>query len=173
MTFHNLFAYAWRCFKRTREYEILFTSDMEALRMMLALGSIYTGAQFALWPVPVFPTALQLIQGTGRHTYSLMAEIGPEWAWGWAMMAQGVLAYNSLRTRTYNKFRLWFDAALGSILWITAVACCYFAYFPSNYDVLAWRIPKIMGMEAIASGFMAVILIRYAATDRMKNGDRV
>jgi hypothetical protein len=141
--------------------------------MMLALGSIYTGLQFALWPVGVFPTEVQMLSGGGRHTYALMAQIAPEWVWGWLMIAQGVLAYNSLRTRTYNALRLWFDAALGATIWLTAVACCYFAYWPSNNDLSIWRIPKIMGMEAVASLFMLVIVIRYTFTEKKKNGERV
>lgn len=141
--------------------------------MMLALGSIYTGLQFALWPINVFPDLAQLSNGTGRHTYALMAQIAPEWAWGWAMIAQGVLAYHSLRTRTYNTIRLWCDAALGATIWITAVACCYFAYWPANNDLSLWRIPKIMGMEAISSLFMLIVVIRYTFTEKKKNGERV
>ena len=169
MKFSNPFC----CFKQTREYEILFRSDLEGLRMMLALGSIYTGMQFALWPIEVFPTAQQLANGTGRHTYALMAQIAPEWAWGLAMMAQGCLAYHSLRTRTYNVIRLWGVAALGATRWLTAVTCCYFSYWPGISDVDDWRIPKIMGMEAIASVFMLVIVIRYTCTEKKKNGERV
>jgi hypothetical protein len=156
----------------TREYEILFRSDLEGLRMMLALGSIYTGIEFALWPVSVFPTAAQLAVGEGRHTYALMAELAPEWVWGWAMILQGGISYHSLHTRTYTAARLWCDAALGAFIWVTAVMCCYFAYWPSDNNLMLWRIPKIMGMEAVASVFMIIIVIRYTFTEKKKNGIR-
>lgn len=159
--------------KHTREYEILFRSDLEGLRMMLAIGSVWTGFHFAFWPINVFPDAAQIANGGGRHTYALMAQIAPEWVWGLAMMAQGSLAYHSLRTRTYNALRLWFDAAFGATIWITAVACCYFAYWPTNGDLSLWRVPKIMGMEAVGSLFMLVIVIRYTFTEKKKNGERV
>lgn len=142
--------------------ELIFKSDMNAVRLMLSLGTIVTGVQFALWPINVFPDPAQIANGGGRHTYALMAQLAPEWAWGWAMMAQGFLMLHSLVFKVFNRLRLWFDAALGALIWNTAVLCCYFAYWPGEFNLAAWRIPKIMGMEWIAALTTLVVLYRYS-----------
>jgi hypothetical protein len=159
----------WFRFKRRLHY-LVMGSDMNALRLMLALGTIATGLQFAIWPVDVFPTAAQIANGGGRHTYVLMAQIAPEWAWGWAFTAQGVLMLHSLFFGVFNKLRLWMDAALGALLWNTAVLCCYFAYWPGDGNIALWRIPKIMGMEWIAALTTLVVLYRYSIPEKNKNG---
>jgi len=95
-----------------RLYDIVFRSDLVAIRLVLAVGAVLIGLGF-LWPVPVFPTAAQLAAGTGRHTYALMAQMAPEWMWGTAFFVQGIIMLWCLLIDYHNKYLLWIDACFG------------------------------------------------------------
>lgn len=149
---------AW---SHTRLYSVLFRSDLVALRLTLGMGSIFTGLGF-LWPVPTFPTEAQILSGQGRHTYVLMAQIAPEYIWGCLFLLQGLTMMYCLVRNYHSRFMLWCDAALGAILWCTAVIACYAAYWKGWGNLFTYRPPAIMGME-VAGAFMSLIIfIRYS-----------
>ena len=145
---------------RYRIYDLAFQSDLKAIRLMLGLGAMFIGLGF-LWPVPVFPTEAQLLAGTGRHTYSLMAKIAPEWLWGIMFFFQGTVMLWSLMLDYRNKALLWFDACLGSILWTVAIGACYLAYWPGFSNLLSYRPPAIMGGEVAAALASWWVFVRY------------
>lgn len=146
-------------FKR-RMYDLAFESDLKAIRLMLGLGAVFIGLGF-LWPVEVFPTATQLASGTGRHTYSLMAQIAPEGVWGTAFFGQGVLMLWSLLCNYRNKVLLWCDACFGSVLWTVAIGACYLAYWPGIENIMSYRPPAIMGGEVATALSSWWVFVRY------------
>lgn len=151
-----------------RIYDLAFQSDLIAVRILLGLGALLIGLGF-LWPVPVFPTPDQLIAGTGRHTYSLMAKIAPEWVWGMSFFSQGALMLWSLVKNYRNRYLLWMDACFGSLLWTTAIGACYLAYWPGLENWASYRPPAIMGGEVAAALASWWVFVRYHCEDT-KNG---
>lgn len=143
-----------------RMFTLAFESDLKAIRFMLGLGAVFIGLGF-LWPVPVFPTPAQLLAGTGRHTYALMAQIAPEWLWGVSFLLQGVVMLWSLILDYRNKFLLVADACFGSILWTVAIGACYLAYWPGIDHISTYRPPAIMGGEVAAALASWWVFVRY------------
>ena len=139
---------------------LAFTSDLKAIRLMLGMGAVFIGLGF-LWPVPVFPTAEQLATGTGRHTYSLMAQMAPEWLWGISFLVQGSLMLWSLVLDYRNRLLLWLDACFGSLLWSLAIGACYLAYWSGFENIMSYRPPAIMGGEVAAALASWWVLVRY------------
>lgn len=146
-------------------YDLAFESDLKAIRFMLGLGALLIGLGF-LWPVPVFPTEAQLTAGTGRHTYTLMAQMAPEWVWGTAFLLQGLIMTWSLILDYRNKYLLWFDACFGSLLWTLAIGACYLAYWPGVDNFMSYRPPAIMGGEVAAALASWWVFVRYNIGDR-------
>lgn len=153
-----------------RLYDIVFRSDLVAIRLVLAVGAILIGMGF-LWPVPVFPTAAQLAAGTGRHTYALMAQMAPEWMWGTAFFVQGIIMLWCLLIDYHNRYLLWIDACFGSLLWTLAVGACYLAYWQGFDNLMAYRPPAIMGGEVAAAAASWWCFVRYSCgSDRRGRG---
>ena len=152
---------------KSRLHRLLFKSDLEAIRFTLALGAIFIGLGF-LWPVDTFPTATQIASGGGRHTYALMAQMMPEWAWGWAFLTQGSVMMHSLITETYSKRLLWLDAFFGTCLWTVSITACYLAYWQGWENLAQYRPPAIMGGEVSAALASWWVFVRYNCGD--KNG---
>lgn len=140
--------------------DILFRSDTRLTRLMLASGAIVVALGFA-WPVHIFPTFEQLALGQGRHTYSLMAQIAPEWAWATAFGIQGTVMLYSVLSNKQSKTTLWLDAALGALIWTVAVLACYLAYWRGFDRIMEYRPPAIMGGEAIEMMAAWLIFLRY------------
>ena len=145
---------------RNRLIRLLFRSDLEATRFTLSLGAIFIGLGF-LWPVSVFPTEAQLAAGTGRHTYALMAQIMPEWAWGLAFTTQGCVMLYSLLRNSYTCRLLWLDAGLGCLLWTVSIGACYAAYWQGWANLMLYRPPAIMGGEVAAALASWWVFVRY------------
>lgn len=145
---------------KARLANLAFASDLKAIRLTLSLGTIFIGLGF-LWPAQVFPTAEQLVSGTGRHTYSLMAQMAHEGVWGSAFLLQGLVMLWSLIMDYHNKYLLWLDAAFGAVLWTLAVGACYLAYWPGFANILSYRPPAIMGGEVAAAMASWWVFIRY------------
>lgn len=138
--------------------------DLEGTRFTLAFGAIFIGLGFA-WPVAVFPTAAQIAAGQGRSTYSIMAQIAPEWAWAAAFLLQGVVMLCSLLADCRNKYLFLFDAIFGCALWTTAISACYLAYWPGVEHMMEYKPPAIMGGELAAVLASWWVLVRYAYND--------
>ena len=145
---------------KNRLYRLLFRSDLEATRFTLAFGAIFIGLGF-LWPVDTFPTAAQISAGSGRHTYALMAQMMPEWAWGLAFLTQGIVMLQSLVTGNYNCRLLWLDAFFGMVLWTVSISACYLAYWNGFANIMTYRPPAIMGGEVAAAMASWWVFIRY------------
>lgn len=154
-----------------RFHALLFRSDLNATRLMLALGAIFIGLGFA-WPTPIFPTPEMIAAGQGRHTYALMAQIAPEWAWSTAFMVQGSLMLWSLMANVRNRWLLWLDAALGVVIWTVAVGACYLAYWRGFANILDYRPPAIMGGEVAAVLAQWWVFVRYHFDDARTGQDR-
>ena len=150
---------------RDRLHNLMFKTDLEATRLTLALGAIFIGLGFA-WPVHVFPSAAQIAAGSGRHTYALMAQMMPEWAWAMAFLTQGSLMLHSLLTETYNKRLLWLDAFFGMVLWTVSISACYLAYWNGFANIMQYRPPAIMGGEVAAALASWWVFIRYNCGDK-------
>ena len=155
--------------------DLVFRSDLKATRFTLALGAIFIGLGFA-WPVQIFPSAEQIAAGNGRHTYALMAQIAPEWAWSAAFLLQGSVMLFSLLSGYRSRALLWLDAAFGVVLWTLAIGACYLAYWRGFGRIAEYRPPAIMGGEVAAVLAQWWVFVRYHITkddprDR-RTGDR-
>ena len=150
---------------RNRLHYLAFHSDLNAVRFLLGLGAVFTGMGFA-WPTAIFPTAVQIAAGNGRHTYSLMAQIAPEWAWSLAFLTQGSVMLYSLLMDYRSRWLLWLDAAFGLVIWTAAVSACYAAYWRGLDRIWEYRPPAIMGMEVAGMLMSWWIFVRYNVGDK-------
>ena len=153
---------------KSRLHALLFRTDLEATRFLLALGAILIGLGF-MWPVDTFPTAAQLAAGTGRHTYAIMAQLMPEWAWGVAFFTQGSVMMYSLLTQRYSCKLLWLDAFFGMVLWTVSISSCYLAYWAGWANVSTYRPPAIMGGEVAAALASWWVFVRYNCSGGSRN----
>ena len=94
---------------------------------MLGIGALLWGV-FLFWPGELFPTAAQIVAGTGRSTYVLMSQIAPEWLWATAFVLHGSFLLLSSVFRVPPAAAL-LDAFNGAALWTTATMACYMAHF--------------------------------------------
>jgi hypothetical protein len=145
---------------RQRLCHLLLQSDLRGTRFTLAIGAIFIGLGFC-WPTQIFPTAEQIASGQGRHTYALMAQIAPEWAWALAFLAQGLIMAWSLLSGYRTKWLLWLDAAFGVVLWTAAIGACYLAYWRGFDRIMDYRPPAIMGGEIAATLASWWVFVRY------------
>lgn len=113
----------------------------------------------------IFPTQQQIIDGKGRHTYSLMAQIAPAWAWSAAFILQGSVMLYSLLTNTRSRALFWLDAVFGVIIWTAAIFACYLAYWKGFDRLLEYKPPAIMGGEVAAMLAQWWIFVRYHFDD--------
>lgn len=150
----------------SRLITILTTSDMKLTRLILAGGALFIGLGFA-WPTPIFPTPEQLIAGSGRHTYALMAQIAPEWVWASAFLIQGGIMLWSLLWDHRSKVLLLLDATFGVVLWTVAILACYLAYWRGFDRILEYRPPAIMGGEIMEMLAIWLLFVRYH-TEKVK-----
>jgi hypothetical protein len=148
------------CSFKTRLRQIAFESDLEATRFFLALGAIFVGLGFA-WPVDTFPTIEQIANGTGRHTYAIMAIIMPEAMWATCFIVQGAIALFSLLTQTRNRLLFMVDALFGALLWTVSILSCYLAYWRGFDRLWEYRPPAIMGLEVAGVLASLWIVVRY------------
>lgn len=105
----------------------LMYSDMVTTRAALALGSIFW-ALFLFCSGALFPTPEQIVAGTGRQTYALMAQLAPEAVWAFAFLLHGIFLGASIFVKVPARAAL-LDAFNGAGLWSTATAACYMAHF--------------------------------------------
>lgn len=113
----------------------------------------------------IFPTQQQIVEEKGRHTYSLMAQIAPAWAWSCAFILQGSVMMYSLLTNTRSRTLFWLDAVFGVIIWTTAIFACYLAYWKGFDRLLEYKPPAIMGGEVAAMLAQWWIFVRYHFDD--------
>lgn len=102
-------------------------SDMRAARVLMGFGALLWSL-FLFWPGDLFPSAEQLVAGTGRQTYAIMAVLAPEWLWGAAFALHGTF----LLTSTIFKvppYAALLDSFNGALLWMVATAACYVSHF--------------------------------------------
>lgn len=130
------------------------------------MGCAFSVTPIAYKPMTIFPTAAQLAAGTGRHTYALMAQMMPEWAWGAAFITQGCLMMHSLLFERYNSRLLWLDAFFGMVLWTVAISACYLAYWNGFANILTYKPPAIMGGEVAAALASWWVFVRYQCGGR-------
>ncbi|MFZ4540099.1 hypothetical protein [Propionivibrio sp.] len=149
----------WRRMK-SHLYNIVFCSDLLAIRFTLALGALFIGLGMA-WPAAIFPTVAQIEAGEGRNTYALMAQIAPEWLWSLCFTVQGSVMALSLITDYRSKWLLWVDAAFGVIIWTVSVSACYLAYWRGFDRIMEYRPPAIMGGEVAAALASWWVFVRY------------
>lgn len=123
-------------------FNILLKSDMRCARLMLALGALFW-ALFLAWPGALFPTEAQILAGTGRTTYALMA-VAPEWLWSLCFGIHGSFLLLSIFYRVPPAAAL-LDAFNGAALWTAATACCYIAHF---HGWATYQPPAAMGADA-------------------------
>lgn len=153
------------CAIRARLHEIAWHSDLKAIRFFLGLGAVFIGLGFA-WPTAIFPTPEQIAAGAGRHTYALMAQIAPEWAWSLAFFTQGAVMLFSLISNYRSRALLWLDAAFGVVVWTAAIGACYLAYWRGFDRIAEYRPPAIMGVEVAAVLAQWWIFVRYNCGDK-------
>ena len=126
-----------------RFFDRLVHSDMIAGRWMLAMGALLWGC-FLFWPGNLFPTELQMANGTGRSTYTIMAQLAPEWLWGAAFTTHGLFLLISIFFRVPPSAAL-IDAFNGAVLWATATISCYLSHF---HGWATYQPPAAMGADA-------------------------
>ena len=153
---------------KQRIHDIVFRSDLKATRLSLAIGAICIGLGFA-WPTPVFPTALQIASGSGRHTYVIMATIAPEWLWSLLFLVQGSIALYAMLSTRRSSCLMWCDAGLGVLLWTVAIGSCYLAYWQGFDRIWEYRPPAIMGGEVAAVFAQWWVFVRYHCSSNVQD----
>lgn len=146
--------------------KILIHDTMDMTRLGLTIGSFLWGIQLLL-PVTLFPTALQIAEGKGRMTYSLMALVASETVWGLLFVFQACWAAYALFSMKRDKLTLLFDGVLGCALWTGSTVACFIAYWPKGVPVvdafLAYPSPAAMSGEAIMALYSWWHMVRHWA----------
>lgn len=128
---------------------VFVNGDMRVARLMLAVGALLW-ALFLVWPYALdsqlFPTSAQVLAGRGRLTYSVMAQIMPEWMWAFGFGMHGLFMLISVFYKV-NPIACVLDAFNGAAFWTAATVSCYLAHFCcfSSYHP-----PAAMGMDVAA-----------------------
>ena len=134
-----------------RYLHILFRSDLEATRLMLAWGAIFW-AIMLIWPGDTFD----------RPTYTLMGRYASESIWATAFMVQGLIMMHSLLCGHKSRITLVADAVLGCILWTVSCMCMLASVYPP---------PAAISAEICAAVASWWILVRYHLPEH-KHGRR-
>jgi hypothetical protein len=128
--------------KVTRRYlHILFQSDLEATRLMLAWGAVFW-AVMLFWPGDTF----------SRPTYTIMGSYASEHVWAAAFLLQGVVMMYSLICGYKSRITLVVDAVLGCILWTVSCLCMLASVYPP---------PAAISAEICAAVASWWVLVRY------------
>ena len=133
---------------------IMWRSDLEATRFMLASGSL-VWAMLLFLPGDLFSPA--------RTTYTLMAALAREEIWASLFLLQGTVMTYSLLWGYRSRLSFLLDAILGCVLWTASTAACFIAHFNGweNYQPPAAMSYEVMG--ALASWWC---LVRYSVDKR-------
>lgn len=138
-----------------RIHHIMWRSDLEATRFMLAAGSL-------VWAMLLFLPG-DLFSPT-RTTYTLMAALAREEIWASLFLLQGLVMTYSLLWGYRSRLSFLLDAILGCVLWTSSTAACFIAHFSgwSGYQPPAAMSYEVMG--ALASWWC---LVRYSVDKRV------
>lgn len=147
---------------------ILCKDRMQMTRLIIAVSSITWGVGL-LEPVILFTPA--------RTTYSVMAAIMPENAWGMLFMISGVAGLWSLLLGNRNKTSLVLDSLLGALLWSSSTLACFAAHWPHNIvgwfnQLAAYPAPVAMSGEVWLSVAAWWHFVRHVADAGLPNHTR-
>lgn len=147
---------------------IFLRDRMLMTRLGLACGSMLWAIQLAL-PMQLFPTAVQLAEGKGRTTYSIMATIAPEQVWAGLFLIHSIWAFYTLFTGVRNNVTLAADGFLGCILWTSSTLACFAAYWPRGLPFIEalthYPPPAAMSGEAVMAFYAWWHMIRFWAQE--------
>lgn len=133
---------------------IMWRSDLEATRLLLAFGSI-------LWAVLLFwPGALFTPE---RTTYVVMAKLASEEVWGALFLLQGSVMVYSLLWGYKSRLSFIVDALLGCVLWTASTAACFIAHF---HTFASYQPPAAMSYEVMGAIASWWCLVRYTIDRR-------
>ena len=142
---------------KSRIYHIMWKSDMEATRLSLSLGALLWAA-LLFWPGELFSPS--------RTTYSVMAEIMPEYCWASLFLIQGSVMLYSLLYGHKSRISFITDALLGCVLWTASTAACFLAHFNGGFG--SYQPPAAMSYEIVAACGSWWHLVRYSYNETGK-----